>query len=360
MPDLVDISNVHELLSRIRKGLVPRSVRLFAAQGLLPVTREDLIRVAVLLAAEGDEEISATARATLAAFSAEHCKNVLRVAEVDSLEIDLLAKFVPDDGLWEAIVQDARTADETLRWLARSGTPRTQDAIVTNQRRLMTCLELLEDLRANPRPESSVLRRAREFEEEFLEKVCAWAREEAVELDLEPGPSIEDELAALKALGMRIQVIEPMPPPELEEAERKATPGIDFAVLRIARMNTYQRIMTALKGTREERLILARERNLLVVRAVIESPRLTDQDVEALAGMRSTNEEALRLIAKHGAWTRRYAILRNLVFNPKTPPGVTMPLVARLSDRDLGILSRDRNVTDPVRKFARQVRETRR
>lgn len=360
MPHLVDISNVHELLSRIRKGLVPRSVRLFAAQGLLPVAREDLIRVEVLLAAEGDEEISGAARATLAGFSGEQCRAVLGLEEVDSLEIDLLAKFVADEGLWEAIVQDGRTADETLRWLARCGTPRTQDAIVTNQRRLMTCLELLEDLRANPHPESTVLRRVREFEEEFLEKVCAWAREESPELEVEPGPSIEQELAALKALGMKIQAVEPIPPLELEEEERKTAAGIDFAVLRIARMNTYQRIMAALKGTREERLILARERNLLVVRAVIESPRLTDQDVEVLAGMRSTNEEALRLIAKRGAWTRRYAVLRNLVFNPKTPPGVVMPLVARLSDRDLGILSRDRNVTDPVRKFARQVRATRR
>ena len=45
------ISNVAELLARIRQGMAPRALRLFAAQGLLPVSREELIRVVLILAA---------------------------------------------------------------------------------------------------------------------------------------------------------------------------------------------------------------------------------------------------------------------------------------------------------------------
>lgn len=361
MEGLAGITSVSELLSRIRKGLVPRSVRLFAARGLLPVSREELIRILVLLAAEGDGEIGGTARETLKSFPAQQCRAVLQGPQLDPVEIDLLAKFVSDESLWETVVQDPRTADETLRWLARTAPPRTQDAIVTNQRRLLSCLELIEDLRANPHADSTILRRLKEFEEEFIEKACSWAvgGQEEPAPDMAPGPSIEEELRALVALGMQIQVVERVELPELEE-EEKSNSALDLAFLRIARMNTYERIMCALKGTREERFILVRDRNLLVVRAVMMSPRLTEHEIEAIAGMRGANDAALRMIAAKPAWLRRYAILRNLVFNPKTPPGASRPLVPRLSDRDLGALTRDRNVSELVRKFAKEVRSTRR
>lgn len=361
MDGLSGITSVAELLGRIRKGLVPRSVRLFAARGLLPVTREELIRVLVLLAAEGDGEIGSTARETLDGFPPERCRAVLENSEIDAVEIDLLAKFVREETVWEAVIKDPRTADETLRWLARTAPPRTQDAIVTNQRRLMSCLELIEDLRSNEQADATVLRRLKEFEEEFIEKACAWVAEEGEESApaVEPGPSIDEELKALVALGMQIQVVERDALPELDEDE-KANSALDLAFLRIARMNTYERIMCALKGTREERFILVRDRNLLVVRAVMMSPRLTEHEIEAIAGMRGANDGALRAIASKPAWLRRYAILRNLVFNPKTPPGASRPLVARLSDRDLGALTRDRNVPELVRKFAKEVRRTRR
>ncbi len=62
--DETKVASVADLISGIRAGLVPRAVRLFAAQGLLPVSREELIRVLVLLAAESDAEIAETARAT--------------------------------------------------------------------------------------------------------------------------------------------------------------------------------------------------------------------------------------------------------------------------------------------------------
>jgi hypothetical protein len=358
--ELGDISSVRELVSRIRQGLVPRAVRLFAAQGLLPVAREELIRVLALLAAEGDVEIALAARETLSSFTPAQCRDVLRLADLEPVEIDLLARVVADEAFSADVVKEPRTADETLRWLARTGSAATQDAIITNQRRVMGCLELLDDLRANASPDAAVLRRIKEFEEEFLEKACTWAMQETPMSDVAAGPSIEDELAKLRALGMQIATVGTDPVPELSPAEAVGQPAHDLAFLRIARMNTFQRIMCALKGTREERAILVRDRNLLVVRAVLSSPRLTEHEVEAIAGMPAANDEALRAIGRKPAWLRRYATLRNLLFNPKTPPGISVHLAPRLSDRDLGALTRDRNVPEALRKFAREVRSTRR
>ena len=353
------ISSVAELLARIRQGMAPRTLRLFAAQGLLPVSREDLIRVVLILAADGEAEISDTAQATLATFTPEQLLEVIKLPDIDPLEIDLLSRCRQDENLWIAVVQHSRTANETLRWLARVAPPRVQDVIITNQVRVLACLELLEDLRANPQVAQDSLRRVREFEEEFLEKAIVWASAEGAAVELPEGPSIEEALAELRALGMRLPggEVEPQGP---AEPEPEAPAEIQDAYTRIAFMTTAQRVMQALRGTREERLILVRDRSPLVVRAVMLSPKLNVAEVEHIAGMRSTNEEALRMIGSRPRWLRRYPVLRSLVFNPKTPPGIALQLIRRLAQRDLVIMSRDRNITEAVRKVARDTLERRR
>ncbi|BCW93490.1 MAG: hypothetical protein KatS3mg007_1384 [Thermoanaerobaculum sp.] len=344
-----------ELVRGIRQGMVSRAVRVFAAQGLLPVPREELLRILVFLASDSDQEIAEAARESLSSFTAEHARDTLALPDLDPLEIDLIAKWFRDEGLWQEIIRDPRTADETLRWLARVAPPTTQDALVTNQVRLLGCLEIIEDLRANPQVTPDILRRLREFEEEFLEKATVWASATDQEAPPEPvhGPSIGEALEELKAVG----IVPPGPevePVKAPEPETGAPKEVQDAFVRIALMNTYQRIMQALKGTREERLILVRDRSSLVVRAVLASPKLSEGEVEQIAGMRAVNEEALRIIASRQRFLRRYGVVRNLVFNPRTPPAIAIQLMSRLSDRDLRLLARDRNVSEPVRRVARE------
>lgn len=349
------LATPQELLQGIRQGMVSRAVRVFAAQGLLPVPREDLLRILVFLASDSDPEIAQAAQETLSGFTPEHARDALALPDLDSVEIDLLAKWFRDENLWQEIIRHPRTADETLRWLARVAPPMTQDALVTNQVRLLGCLEIIEDLRANPQVTPDVLRRLREFEEEFLQKATVWASaaDEAAVPQPEPGPSIGEALEQLKEVGINPPgpEVEPVKPPLPEPG---ASPGIQDAFVRLALMNTYQRIMQALKGTREERLILVRDRCSLVVRAVMGSPKLSDGEVEQIAGMRSVNEEALRIIASRERFLRRYGVVRNLVFNPRTPPAVAIQLLSRLSERDLRQLARDRNVPEPVRRVAQE------
>ena len=354
------ISSVNELLVKIRQGMAPRALRLFAAQGLLPVSREELIRVNLILAADGDHEVAAAAQATLAGFTTENFMAVLQVKDADSLEIDLLARCRQDEALWQAIVRHPQSANETLRWLARLAPPVTQDVLITNQVRVLGCLELLEDLRANPQVTQEVLRRVREFEEEFLQKAIVWASAEGLSSEIPETPSIEQVLVELKAIGMRL----PGGEVEIERLVVELEPGtpeeVRDATARLGLMNTAQRVLQALRGTREERLLLVRDRSPLVVRAVMLSPKLNEIDVERIAGMRATNEDALRIIASRPRWLRRYAVLHNLVFNPKTPPGIALQLVRRLSQRDLGMISRDRGVSEAVRRVAKDMADHRR
>jgi hypothetical protein len=257
------------------------------------------------------------------------------------------------------VVRHPQAANETLRWLAHEGSASVQLTIVTNQKRLLGCLELLSDVRANPNTNQDVLRRVREFEEEFIEKATVWATAEQLQPEIETGPSIEDALNALKLLGMQVSLgFEGEP--GLPEPDAGAPPDVRDAYIRIALMNVFEKIMCALKGTREERLILVRDRNNLVLRACVNSPRMNELDIEQIAAMRGVTDEVFRMIVTKPRWLRRYGIIRNLAFNPKTPPGVALQLLRRLNLRDLANLARDRNISEVVRKVARRDFENRR
>jgi hypothetical protein len=54
------------------------------------------------------------------------------------------------------------------------------------------------------------------------------------------------------------------------------------------------------------------------------------------------------------AWLKNYGIVVALTRNPKTPVALSLNLLNRLIDRDLSVLSNDRNIPDPVRTAARR------
>ena len=57
--------------------------------------------------------------------------------------------------------------------------------------------------------------------------------------------------------------------------------------MRLAKMSVSERVQFAIKGGSEARRTLIRDSNKVVQRAVLQSPRLTDQEVEAFACMTS-------------------------------------------------------------------------
>jgi hypothetical protein len=115
-----------------------------------------------------------------------------------------------------------------------------------------------------------------------------------------------------------------------------------------------KRLKAALKGTREQRAVLIRDPNKVVAAAVLSSPKLSEVEVEVFAKMANVSEEVLRTIGTSRAWTRSYAVATALVKNPKTPPTITMPLMMRLTERDLKLLLTDRNVPEMLRLAARK------
>jgi hypothetical protein len=128
---------------------------------------------------------------------------------------------------------------------------------------------------------------------------------------------------------------------------------------RIARLTVAQKVRRALVGSQEERLILIRDSNRVVVRSAIQSPKLSDSEVESFAAMRNVQEEVLRIISKNRAFIKNPAVIRALVFNPRSPIDVSLPLIKLLKDRDLKLLTIDKNVPDAVRNSAVRLHSTR-
>ncbi len=129
-------------------------------------------------------------------------------------------------------------------------------------------------------------------------------------------------------------------------------PRRETLLQRIASMTVPQKARLALMGSQEERLVLIRDPNRVVVRSVIQSPKLSDSEVEYFAAMRNVQEEALRIISKNRAFMKNPGVIRALVFNPRSPIDVSLPLIKLLKDRDLKLLTMDKNVPDAVRNSA--------
>lgn len=145
---------------------------------------------------------------------------------------------------------------------------------------------------------------------------------------------------------------------DAETCDAAANADRETLLQRIGRMSAAEKIRTALLGNQEERLLLIRDANKSVARAVLQSPKVSEMEVESFASMKTVTEEILRLIAMNRAFTRHYPVVYALANNPRAPIDVTLPLLNRLHERDLKALAINKNVPDALRTAAaRRVRE---
>ena len=143
-------------------------------------------------------------------------------------------------------------------------------------------------------------------------------------------------------------------------AEAEPDPAKRMTLLQqISRMTVAQRVQYAMKGSSEVRRTLIRDSNKVVQRSVLQSPRLTDQEVEAFASMANLTDEILRLMAGNRNFRKNYVVVRNLINNPKTPLDVTLHMLPLLNPVDLKKLTMNKNVPETLRSTAVKLQRTR-
>ena len=144
-----------------------------------------------------------------------------------------------------------------------------------------------------------------------------------------------------------------------EEDEDGADKKREYIQHKIARMAVGEKIRLSIIGNRDVRMILVRDPNRIVSRAVLKNPRLTESEILLISQSKIVNEEILREIADNRKWAKLYQVKLSLVNNPKTPPHVSMSLMRQLRDSDVKSLAWNRNLPGAVSSAARRVVEER-
>jgi hypothetical protein len=353
------------LVEQFRKGGVPPELRLMAAQGALPLKPVDLMELLHHLLSDREEQVRTTATATLGAMPGEE---VLPIVKDRSTPPGVLAWALAnrkERELLEVVLQNTSTPDEAIEAQASALPAELAELVVINQVRLLRRTSLLEAIERNPNLNRDQARRLRELREtfkigpEFEEKPAA-PPSAAAAPPPEPAPSPPAPEAKPEPAPEFVAMDEPVILSEEEAVvrylsadEQKQSEKVS-AVQRLYRLNTAEKIITALKGNREERAILVRDPNRLVATAVLGSPRVTEAEIESFAGMKNVSDEILRIIGTHREWTKKYSVVSSLVRNPRTPLAISLGMVSRLNPRDLKSVTIDKNVPEVIRKQAQR------
>jgi hypothetical protein len=400
-------TSTNPVVQAIVAGTAPKGAKMAAARGMLPLDQADMLEALVALRASDDEALAQAAEETLAAQEKDSLLVVASGTETAPAVLGYLAARA-DLGreIHEAAALNAQTPDEAVALLAGATTDGALLELITvNQQRLIRAPAIIEAVINNPARTPEAERRARETRREFFEKergaqqiaeeLRARGQEAAAEF-ITAAESVAEAAAGTPqaftlddvwAIAQHIEVsdveiddswlsierleelLDESYEQRLANAERiiadahkegaEVQPERISLIRRVMMMTVKDRIKLGMKGDREARSILIRDSNKVVAQAVIHNPRITDQEVENIAAMRTVSDEVLRVIALNRAWARSYPIILNLARNPRTPIPTAINILPRIHTKDLQNISQNRNVSEAVRRQAYRLAATR-
>ncbi|HEX6126447.1 MAG TPA: hypothetical protein VFZ23_13815 [Pyrinomonadaceae bacterium] len=394
------IASDNPVVKAVIEGTAPRPARLAAARGILPLPQQDLVEVLVAFATSDDAELAGHAQSTIRTQDTAMLNSFVQSAEIPVPVLNYLASVgeLPRK-IHESIIANSRTPVETVvKFAAETKSVELLDAISLNQQLLVQAPAVIDAILKNPNRSSEADRRATETKREFFEKergqqqiadeLRAQGKEAAAEFienaNFE-GLGISDDDAMFLAqhivipdsetddswLGLEyLEELYEETPEQREaivnkilgefSAEDMDLPSERISIInRIMKMGMKDRTKLAMKGDREARNILIRDPNRIVAQAVINNPRITEQEVEKIAAMRTVTEDILRQIAVSRQWSRCYSIVHNLARNPRTPIANVLNILSRMQLKDLNALAKNRNVSDAVRRQALRLSQMR-
>lgn len=377
------------MIDHIRKSAVSANLVQAAARGALSLPPEEMIEIMVYLA-NHNRAFGDLARMTLAGWDE---KSSLATAANPATPPEVLAYLIDPNNLrpplLPALVENPSVSEETLLELAVRGSREIvqvmlASARVNNSPTLRRALASNPSLKANETAslteatspgdaaEPAQVRdevlaedagpEAPAGPEEMLdETVTAFMKEHAAEIAAEDGKPFQP-------LGGVLSELEPggpsAQPPAGAKAPAKGAPSAYHAhqveeekrrggaLQKIAKLDIKGRIQLAMKGNKEERSILIRDGTKIVALAVLDSPKITDGEVEAFASQKNVLEAVLRGIPMKRRFAKLYPVTRNLVFNPRTPLDLSLSLMKHILVNDLRNLAGNKEISDTVRKLA--------
>jgi protein-disulfide isomerase-like protein with CxxC motif len=391
MPRMIDL---------IRESKMPSNLMRAAAKGALSLPPDEMIEILVYLTT--NPVFCEQAKMTLAGWDEASSLAAAASPQTPREVLDYL--IAPENRrpkLFPALLENPSVPEEPLVELAQVASREVVDVMLRSAR-VRQADRILHALATNAHlneAETALIQAALEANSQARvaqplapaaaeapaeaetgdEEVAKFVVEHAAEIAAEEGKSfelvggveaLEADAAVLETqpavpAAVAVAVAEPAPEaasavPDAEIQSRFAavksakTTQLDrrSALQKIQQMSVAERISLAFKGNKEERFILIRDGCKLVSQAVLESPKVSEAEIESFASMKNVQESVLRTISMKHRFMKNYSIVRALVNNPRAPLDLSLALMKHLLVNDLKNLSMNKNVPDTLRKMA--------
>jgi hypothetical protein len=378
------------MIDSVRASAVPSNVMQTAARGALSVPPQEMLEILVYLATQ-TKLFAERARLTLAGWD----ETSSRAAAADpATPREVLAYQIAAENLrpalLPALLENPSVPDHAVVSLAASASHNLIETLINSQRVSRSRI-ILRTLGSNPALDPTQAQNV----EQILSLLGLESDKSSAPPDASPNPAedsaADEALAAYLAshaaeISSETKPFHPMGATHEEltlataplaeaagahteavasdhgsaAAARKAPDNkVDSgpqargsALQKISKLDTQARIQLAMKGNKEERSLLIRDGIKVVSLAVLESPKITDAEVEKFATQKNVLEAVLRAITQKRKFMKNYSVIRNLTSNPRTPIDVAVALIKNLTTHDLRHLAGNKDVSDTVRKMA--------
>ncbi len=326
------------LVQKIAAGSLSEDLLNYLLDKQLAFTEEEYLESLVFVIS--DPRAATRAREMLGLIPQPVKEQYVQKKDADLKVAEFILQEALDIGYFNTLaltIQNQVYPAEFILRIAALGRAAVLESLLENQVRLIAFPEIMERMEANPDCNPYIRGRIRELRDFYLVPKAA---------ETIPEAEVIDELVTVAA------------------EEKKKDPGLDMeqvkqealtALQRINLLNVSERVRLALIGNKTERLVLIKDPNKLVQAAVLDSPKMADDEVLIHIRNLSLPGEIIAKIANNREWTKNYTIILALVENPKTPIGRALSFVKQLHDRDLKLLARDRNISPVIRNLAQNL-----
>ncbi len=351
----------------------PQKLQELAAKGIAPGLKPaEIVAVVVILTQSDRAAVHDNAVATIKNLPTPILQGALTNDLEPAIVHALAQAYLDRVEVLEKLVLMPRVPIDTIEHLARLGAEEVTEIVATNETRLLENPRLIELLYMNKSTRMSTadrivdLARRNGLELSGIPTFREAAQALEGELIYEPSPEpTPDDLVYVEAAAIAEEIsaeVAATKSAEPEDTHVEKSDGEEEVVKekfvplhkRIADMSISQKVRRATLGTKEERLMLVRERNRLVCTAVARSPMLQEDEVDLITKNRNISEDVLRIIGTNGEWLRSYTIKKNLAENPKTPTMMAIRFALGLRESDMRMFIKNRNVAPQIRDAVRK------
>jgi len=384
----------------------PAERRLLLARAAVPMAPVDVVTTVAFLTDDPAELVSKSARETLAGMPFGVLGEALRSCTAPEV-LDTVAHRLPADrqDLWEVIVQNRATADETVAWIASRAEGHLIDIIANNKMRVQRSSKIVEAVYFNPGARMGLVLNLLEDAVRLGVDISAIPGWEEIVESIHGKEAVK---AAKAGLGLPVVEIEPPREEPSVESDQEEEPreqedseppvyevpdeglpesgedaaGVDddtFArflkehlndssqeadkdgpmggnlLAELNKMSVPQKVRLALLGSESVRRELIRDTRRIVYMSVLKSPRLTEKEIGDFAKNKALNEEIIRTIAINREWTTSYAIKMALISHPKCPGQLAVNFLRLMQPKDVKGIARSHDVPGFVARAAKQL-----